>query len=55
MKLNNNGGFRPFGSDMAKETRELDENMNERKGRSQRRGRADHDDPSVTLPRNDSA
>jgi hypothetical protein len=55
VKLNNNGGFGPFGSDMTKETRELDENMNERKSRSQRRGRADHDDPSITLPGNDSA
>ena len=54
MELNDNGGFRPFGSDMPKETGELDENVNEGKSRSQRRGRADHDNLSITLARNSS-
>ena len=41
-----------LGSDMPKETRELDEDVNEGENHNQRRGRADHDDPSVTLPGN---
>ena len=56
MKLNDNGGFRPFRSDadVPKETRDLDENVNEGKSHGQQRGRADHDDPSVILPGNSS-
>ena len=38
MKLDDNGGFGPFGFDMTKETRELDENVDERNGRSERPG-----------------
>jgi len=34
MKLDDNGGFGPFGLDMAKETRELEENIYERDSRS---------------------
>jgi hypothetical protein len=55
VKLDNNGGFGPFGFDVTKETRELDQNINERESRNQRCGRADHDDPSVTLPGKDLA
>ena len=55
MKLDDNGGFGSFGFDVAKETGELDENMNERKGYNKRPGRADDNYPSVTLSGNDSA
>lgn len=50
MELNDDSSFGPFGFNVAKETRELDENINECKSCSQRAGRADHNDPSVTLP-----
>ena len=47
-------GLPPLRIRCAEGTRELDENVNEGKSGSQRRGRADHDDPSVTLPANSS-
>ena len=52
MGLDDRGSFRPFGSD-AGGMGELNVNVNERKCRSQRRGQADHNDPSVA--RNNSA
>ena len=48
MKLNDNSGSCPSGSSVAEGARRLDENVNERKSRAERRGPADHDDPNVT-------
>ena len=50
MKLDDNGGFGPFGFDVAKETGELDENMNERKGYNKRPGRTDNNYPGTIQP-----
>jgi hypothetical protein len=37
MELDDDGGFSPFGFDVTEETRELDENVDERNSCSQRR------------------